>query len=210
MPASAVCSPVAVTRRRRLPVPLSEPPITLLPVVFSTGLDSPVISASSTSERPSTTSPSAGMPGPRPHQHKVAAAQITYCYLFDCAVGADAVGCVRHQLSQLIERARRLAHTAHLEPMAKQHHVDQQCHLPKETAVRVDEDHGEAVDKGHGNRQRNQQHHAWLAADDLRHGHLQKRNAAVRKITMANSGATHSLPGNWGISKPNSSWIMGL
>ncbi len=53
MPASAVWSPVAVTRTRRLPLVLIEPPITLLPALFSTGLDSPVISASLTSERPS-------------------------------------------------------------------------------------------------------------------------------------------------------------
>ena len=112
---------------------------------------------------------------------KVAVAQLAHGHLFDCAVGADAIGCVRHQLGQFVERARRLAHTAHLQPVAEQHHVNQERHLPKEAAVRVDKDHGQAVDKGHGNRQRDQQHHARLAADDLRHGHLQKGNAAIEK-----------------------------
>ena len=39
----------------KLPVPLTVPPVTLSPTVFSTGSGSPVIMDSSTLERPSTT-----------------------------------------------------------------------------------------------------------------------------------------------------------
>ncbi len=64
MPASAVASPVAVTRTRRLPLPLIAPAITRSPGCFLTGRDSPVIIASLTSESPSATSPSAGTLAP--------------------------------------------------------------------------------------------------------------------------------------------------
>jgi len=60
MPASAVRSPVAVTRTRRLPDPLSVPAITGAPCALVTGWDSPVIIASFTSDSPSCTTPSAG------------------------------------------------------------------------------------------------------------------------------------------------------
>ena len=44
----------------KLPVPLTVPPVTLSPVVFSTGIDSPVSIDSSTFVRPSMTRPSTG------------------------------------------------------------------------------------------------------------------------------------------------------
>ncbi len=64
MPASAVSSPVAVTRTRRLPSPLIVPPMTSAPGSLPTGFDSPVSMASFTSERPSSTTPSAGTLAP--------------------------------------------------------------------------------------------------------------------------------------------------
>lgn len=44
----------------RLPVPLTVPPVTLLPLLFSTGIGSPVIIDSSTELLPSRTAPSTG------------------------------------------------------------------------------------------------------------------------------------------------------
>ena len=45
-------------------MPLTVPPITLSPGVFSTGMDSPVTIDSSTAPRPSSTAPSTGTPSP--------------------------------------------------------------------------------------------------------------------------------------------------
>ena len=74
IPASAVASPVAVTRARRLPSPLLiVPAMTRLPGSFFTGRDSPVIIASSTSVCPSVTSPSAGMLAPGRTRNRSAA-----------------------------------------------------------------------------------------------------------------------------------------
>ena len=58
--ARAVSSPVRVTRTRSAPSPLSVPPTAGSPGPLSTGFDSPVIMASLTLLRPSTTSPSMG------------------------------------------------------------------------------------------------------------------------------------------------------
>ena len=57
--ASIVWSPLAVTRYKSVPLPLSVPPITPSPFAFSTGRLSPVSRASSTAEAPSVTTPSA-------------------------------------------------------------------------------------------------------------------------------------------------------
>ena len=64
MPASTVSPPTAVTRSVKLPMPLRQPPMTASPGFFATGSDSPVISASSTLERPSSTMPSVGIRSP--------------------------------------------------------------------------------------------------------------------------------------------------
>jgi hypothetical protein len=61
MPARAVSAPVAVTRMRRLPLPLIVPAMALAPGALRTGRDSPVSMASLTSDSPSSTWPSAGM-----------------------------------------------------------------------------------------------------------------------------------------------------
>ena len=57
---SAVSSPSAVMRTRRLPPLTTVPAMTVAPGPFETGRDSPVIIDSSTSAAPSTTTPSAG------------------------------------------------------------------------------------------------------------------------------------------------------
>ena len=65
IPASAVCSPVAVTRTRRLPSPLIVPAMTFAPNSFFTGRDSPVIIDSLTSDSPRyPTAPLAGTLAP--------------------------------------------------------------------------------------------------------------------------------------------------
>ena len=60
MCASAVLSPVAVTRTVRRPLMFAVPAKTFAPGSFSTGNDSPVSIASFTAEFPSTTTPSVG------------------------------------------------------------------------------------------------------------------------------------------------------
>ena len=62
--ASVESAPTAVARTSSRPVPLMAPPVTLLPGCLSTGRLSPVISDSSSSLRPATTSPSTGMRSP--------------------------------------------------------------------------------------------------------------------------------------------------
>ena len=64
MPESAVSSPTAVTRTRRLPPAATVPATTLSPAALATGTDSPVIIDSSTSAVPSTMTPSAGTRAP--------------------------------------------------------------------------------------------------------------------------------------------------
>jgi hypothetical protein len=61
IPDNAVSSPTAVTRTRSEPPATTEPAMTWSPGRRGTGLDSPVINASSTSASPSTTSASAGI-----------------------------------------------------------------------------------------------------------------------------------------------------
>jgi hypothetical protein len=60
MPASSVSAPTRRASMTRDPVPLTVPPVTVAPGVFSTGIDSPVSIDSSTELRPSTTRPSTG------------------------------------------------------------------------------------------------------------------------------------------------------
>ena len=61
---SSVSLPTRSARMTKLPVPLTVPPVTLSPAVFSTGSGSPVIMDSSTLEWPSTTTPSTGTLSP--------------------------------------------------------------------------------------------------------------------------------------------------
>ena len=60
IPESAVSSPTAATRTRRLPPAATVPATTFAPASFVTACDSPVIIDSSTSADPSATTPSAG------------------------------------------------------------------------------------------------------------------------------------------------------
>ncbi len=64
MPASTVSFPTRVTRTTRAPWRFTVPPITAAPGVLATGRASPVTSDSSTSEAPSSTSPSRGIRSP--------------------------------------------------------------------------------------------------------------------------------------------------
>jgi len=64
MPESAVSSPTAVTRTRRLPPAATVPPTTTAPDALEISRDSPVIRDSSTSAVPSNTIPSAGTRDP--------------------------------------------------------------------------------------------------------------------------------------------------
>ena len=64
MPDSAVSSPTASTRTRRLPPAATEPAMTLSPGPLVTAFDSPVMIDSSTSAVPSTTVPSTGTRAP--------------------------------------------------------------------------------------------------------------------------------------------------
>ena len=58
--ASIVSEPTRSARMTRLPVPLTVPPMSRSPAVFSTGMGSPVTIDSSTALLPSTTAPSTG------------------------------------------------------------------------------------------------------------------------------------------------------
>ena len=62
--ASTVSLPTRSARMTKLPVVLTVAPVTLSPVDFSTGIDSPVTIDSSTVPRPSSTSPSTGIFSP--------------------------------------------------------------------------------------------------------------------------------------------------
>ena len=62
--ASAVSRPTRSARITNPPEPLTVPPITFAPAAFGTGIDSPVISDSSTALAPSITSPSTGIFSP--------------------------------------------------------------------------------------------------------------------------------------------------
>ena len=56
--ARSVSAPIFVTRKRKLPVRFSVPPVTGSPGPFSTGIDSPVTIDSSTADEPARTRPS--------------------------------------------------------------------------------------------------------------------------------------------------------
>src|SRR4030066_1697550 len=60
----ALCSPIPMASICRIPFLLIVPPMTFIPGVLSTGMDSPVIRDSSTDESPSTTLPSTGILSP--------------------------------------------------------------------------------------------------------------------------------------------------
>src|SRR6059058_3139941 len=62
--ATRVSPPTRVTRKRSVPVPFCVPPVTSSPGPFSTGIDSPVIIASSTADEPARMRPSAATPSP--------------------------------------------------------------------------------------------------------------------------------------------------
>ena len=64
IPESAVSSPTAETRTRRLPPAATVPATTFAPGSLATACDSPVIIDSSTSAEPSATTPSAGTRAP--------------------------------------------------------------------------------------------------------------------------------------------------
>ncbi len=64
IPESTVAAPVRVTARTKDPCRLTVPPMAREPGSFPTGRDSPVTSDSSTSLRPSATTPSAGTRSP--------------------------------------------------------------------------------------------------------------------------------------------------
>ena len=51
----------------------------------------------------------------------------------------------------------------------------------KKVAPTGNEQRCQAVDKGHADGQRDQRHHPRLAVAQLRHGHLQERQAAVEE-----------------------------
>ena len=62
--ATRVSPPTRVTRKRKVPVPFCVPPVTSSPAAFSTGMDSPVIIASSTADEPARMRPSAATISP--------------------------------------------------------------------------------------------------------------------------------------------------
>ena len=64
MRASAVSRPTRSARITSPPEPLTVPPVSFAPTAFMTGIDSPVISDSSTALAPSATSPSTGIFSP--------------------------------------------------------------------------------------------------------------------------------------------------
>ncbi len=64
MRASTLFAPTVVASKRKEPVVFIVPPITAMPVVFSTGIDSPVTMDSSTALAPAVMRPSTGMRSP--------------------------------------------------------------------------------------------------------------------------------------------------
>ena len=71
----------------------------------------------------------------------------------------DPLGLVRQQLGKRRECTAGLADRTHLDPVAKQHHGDQQRHLPPDLRVEESERRRQRGDVGDGDRHRDQHHH---------------------------------------------------
>jgi hypothetical protein len=184
-----------VTRTRRLPSPLIVPAITVSPGALSTGFDSPVTIASLTSDSPSTTSPSAGTLAPgRTSSRSPLAQRLTGTV--SVPPSGDALGRVGHQFGQLVQRPRRLAHAAHLQPVAEQHDVDQRHQLPEEGLARRQQQRGQAVDVRDADGQRDQRHHPRLPVAQLGHGHRQEGHATVEEDNRAKDRRYPGRQGN--------------
>ena len=131
IPDSAVRSPTAVTRTRRLPPAATDPATTWSPGSFVTGRDSPVIMDSSTSARPVDDRAVDWDARPRAHEHDVT--------LLQCRRGARSrrrLHPVRRsavsgqKLRQCLQRALGLHDGAHLEPVTEAHDGDEGGELP--------------------------------------------------------------------------------
>ena len=79
--------------------------------------------------------PSAGTRPPERTSTTSPGAQLGQRHRLDRAVGVDPLGLVGQQRGQRVERARRLAERAHLQPVAEQHDHDQERQLPPEVQV---------------------------------------------------------------------------
>ena len=100
MRASAVSRPTRSARMTRPPDPLTAPAISFAPAAFGTGIDSPVISASSTALAPSTTTPSAGTFSPGRTRSTVADGDAVEIDVLFAAVRRDAKRALRLKIEK--------------------------------------------------------------------------------------------------------------
>ena len=146
MPESAVCSPIAVTRTRRLPPLATVPAITVAPGPFGTGFDSPVIIDSSTSAAPVDDRAIRRDPSSGPDKDNVTHLQFRQGnYLNFRAIYA--LSSIRKQGGQGIERAMSLRNRSHFQPVAENHDRNQRRKLPPHFDLEQAECRGERSNK---------------------------------------------------------------
>jgi hypothetical protein len=125
---------------------------------------------SSSDESPSSTTPSAGT---------ISHGKLFERHVDERAVGSLAMRLRRHELGERLERFGGLAHGAHLDPMAKQHDIDESREFPEERHP-LDAEHGRgAVRVRDADRDCHERHHARLAVAQLSAKALEERHATV-------------------------------
>src|SRR5438309_1283552 len=182
---SRISSASALRMSTPASAPRPVPTTTRLPGVFSTGIDSPVTSDSSTALRPSSTTPSTGTFSPGRTRSRSPTCTCSRHVLLG-AVGPEPACRRGRQAEQRPDRATRLAARAQLEHLAQQHEDrDDGCGLevePDLAAVRAErrrEEPGrerpdDTVDVRHPGAERDQREHVEAAVDDRRPAPLEE------------------------------------
>jgi hypothetical protein len=146
MPESVVSSPVAVTRTRRLTLPIGRPADHLVagPLLdrFRLAGDHRLVDVRLALLDDAVR----GDVRAGSDEHEVALRELVYRDLLGSVLG-DALCRVGHQLGQFVERARRASDRSHLDPVAEQEDHDQRHELPEERLADPERDRGDAVDE---------------------------------------------------------------
>ena len=187
--ASSVSAPTRSARITKPPVPLTVPPVTRLPGVFSTGIGSPVTIDSSTALVPSRTTPSTGTRSPGRTRRRSPGCTWSSGTSSSLPSGATPPGGLRRQTEQRADGPRGGAARAQLEHLAEQDErgdhrrrleVDGgHAAVPHAVGQRAGDQHGEdAVAEGGARAEGDQGEHVEAAGPDRLPGAHEERPAA--------------------------------
>ena len=125
--ARSVSLPTRSARIMKLPVPLTVPPVTLLPFVFSTGIGSPVTIDSSTDVLPSITTPSTGTFSPGRTRNRSPGFTRSNGTSSSDPSSRIKTSRLRRKSQQSFDRSAGLASRAEFQHLAQQHQGGDNC-----------------------------------------------------------------------------------